>query len=103
MLVSMISQRGDLTAIRNRLGLDFRFNQLFEMSAGFISMGGFSSRTSFQDIKQKDTKYKVHVVHFYPSPSVQGWVLSVTQRSQLVNNVGLNEFLTKSTAQISIK
>lgn len=71
MLVSMISQRGDLTAIRNRLGLDFRLNQLFEMSAGFISMGGFSSRTLFQDIKQKDTKYKV--VHFFPFPSVQGW------------------------------
>lgn len=101
MLVSMITQCGDLTAIRYCLGLDFRFNQLFEMSAEFISMGGFSSRTLFQDIKQKDTKYKV--VHFYPSPSVQGWVLSVTQRSQLVNNVGINEFLTKSTAQISIK
>lgn len=101
MLVSMITQRGDLTAIRYCLGLDFRFNQLFEMSAGFISMGGFGSRTLFQDIKQKDTKYKV--VHFFPFPSVQGWVLSVTQRSQLVNNVGINDFLTKSTAQISIK
>lgn len=41
------------------------------MSAEFISMGGFSSRTLFQDIKQKDTKYKV--VHFFPFPSVQGW------------------------------
>lgn len=101
MLVSMIRQRGDLTAIRNRLGLDFRFNQLFEMSAGFISMGRFGSRTLFQDIKQKDTKYKV--VHFFPFPSVQGWEISVTQRSQLVNNGGFNEFLTKSTAQISIK
>lgn len=86
MLVSMITQRGDLTAIRNRLGLDFRFNQLFEMSAGFISMGGFGSRTLFQDIKQKDTKYKV--VHFFPFPASKDGKISVTQRSQLVNNVG---------------
>lgn len=65
MLVSMITQRGDLTAIRYCLALDFRFNQLFEMSAEFISMGGFGSRTSYK------VKYKV--VHFFPFPSVQGW------------------------------